>query len=461
MSEIIQYLLRFMVGEHLPDNDEVSRWVGYTSDMTKFTDYKVVIVPSEFFDNAVYGTPKSIPALPLKTIKGVPFLFGTPDIERVGNTTVVHADLVASAYFLLSRYEELLFRDKRDEHGRFPGRQSIPFRAGFITRPVVDEYGKLIRELLNQNGVIVTEPPPSIRKINLTHDVDTPFNCRTWHQVLHHILNGKNPISAIRNKYRPLLADPYYTFPWILQQNKLLQSILGECRCQSILFFKAGGKTKNDKPRYNLKGKDVRALFDLCRELGVTVGLHSSYQAGITPSLIASEKNTLEEAYRSVITHNRHHFLSSREPEDMEYLLLAGITDDYTMGYADVAGFRLSTSLPVRFINPVSKRLTSLILHPLIIMDGTLSEKKYMNLSAEKAEDYCRLLIQNIRDVNGALTLLWHNTTIASASNYHSALYQNFVKWFVENPFEPVKSVPSVCINYEAHPHISTSPCPL
>jgi hypothetical protein len=411
-----------MVGEHL--SGEVSRLVGYTSDVASFADYKVVIVPSDFFNEGVYGTYRTIPGLPLKNIEGVPFLFGTPGVERVRDTIVVHADLVASAYFLLSRYEELLHRDIRDGHGRFPGRKSLPYQAGFIDRPVVDEYGKLIRKWLNMNGVKIDEHKPFIRKINLTHDVDAPFSCRTWRNVARHIVSGRNPVSAIRAKYNSLPCDPFYTFPRMFQQNKILQHSAGENRCRTLLFFKAGGKTKNDKPHYDLYGKDMKTLFELCREQEATIGLHSSYHAGIEPSRILSEKKNLETACGTEVRQNRHHFLSSREPEDMECLEKAGITDDYTMGYADVAGFRLGTSLPVRYIKPATCRLSLLTLHPLTIMDGTLFEPDYMNLTAGEAEEYCMRLIHNTRNVSGELTLLWHNTSfVESNSGYLRELY--------------------------------------
>ena len=423
----IQYIIRFMVGEHI--SDDVSRLVGYTSDVNAFANYKLVIIPSGFFNEGMYGTPATSPPIPLKTIEGVPFLFGTPDIERMGDTIVVHADLIASTFFLLTRYEELLYRDLRDEHGRFPGRVSLPCRAGFIDRPVVDEYGKLIRKWLNQNGVQTNERMPSIRQINLTHDVDAPFLCRTWRNVARQTASGRNFFTVIREKFKPLTTDPNYTFPWILQQNKLLQLAVGEDRCRSLFFFKAGGKTKNDKPRYNLKGKDMRELLNLCCDQRAIVGLHSSYHAGMNPLLITSEKKKLEEAIGTEVKHNRHHFLSSREPEDMEHLEKAGITDDYTMGYADVAGFRLGTSLPVRFINPATRRLTSLTLHPLIIMDGTLDDVRYMNLTAGRAEDYCRRLIQNIRNVSGELTLLWHNTAVVEHKGYMRELYAALIKF--------------------------------
>jgi hypothetical protein len=416
-----------MTGERLAD--DVSRFVGYTADVASFADYKVVIAPSGFFDEETYGTDRTQPALPLRQIEGAPFLFGSPDVERVGDTLVVHADLVASAYFLLTRYEEMLRREVRDEHGRFPGRESLPYRGGFIERPVVDEYGRLIRKWLRENGVQVEEQAPFIRRVHLTHDVDEPFDCRTWRNVARKIASGENPVQAIRDKYKPLTADRNYTFPWMLTQNEMAGRAIGEDRCRSFLFFKSGGNTKQDKPYYDLQGKNIRRLLDLCREYNAIVGLHSSYHAGKDPTRISSEKQKLEASFGEQVTCNRHHFLASREPEDMLSLEEAGIADDYTMGYADVAGFRLGTSSPVRFINPATRRLTSLTLHPLIIMDSTLSEAKYMNLPAGRATEYCLQLVDNVRRGNGELTLLWHNTSAIECRGYLRDLYRKLLNY--------------------------------
>ena len=253
--------------------------------------------------------------------------------------------------------------------------------------------------------------------------MDVPFVGRTWRSVARKILSGDAPIAVIYDKYAPLERNPFYTFPWMLEQNKKLQQIMGNERCRSLLFFRAGGNAKQDRPYYDLRGKEIRSLYSLCKQHEATVGLHSSYRAGTEPHLVLSEKNNLEDAFGQEIKQNRHHFLASREPEDMEYLEAAGITDDYTMGYADVAGFRLGTSLPVRYMNPATRRLSSLKLHPLTIMDSTLSEVKYMNLPHERAEDYCIRIIDHIRNVGGELTLLWHNTSAMEGCGYLRKLY--------------------------------------
>jgi hypothetical protein len=421
MNELISYLVRFLLGEHVPP--ETDSLIAYTSDAAAFRSRKIAIVPSGFFDENVYRTAGSLPALPLRQMDGVPVLFGRPQIERSGDTLVVYADIVASACFLLSRYEEIVRRDVRDVHGRFPGRESLPFRAGFIGRPVVDEYGRLLRKWLVQSGVQVSEPPQAIRHVHLTHDVDAPFACRSWRNVARGLKEGKNIAALLRARFGKPEDDPYYTFPWMLEKDASVREALGEDRCSIHLFLKAKGRARQDRPRYDPRSRDIGRLCRLADLHGGITGLHASYEAGRKPALIAAEKERLEKALRRTVTSNRHHFLASREPEDMAALEKAGITDDFTAGYADTAGFRLGTSRPVRWINASNRTLSNLTLHPLAVMDSTLSESKYMGLSAEEAREYCFRLAEETKRAHGELVLLWHNTSVVEGAGYHRELY--------------------------------------
>lgn len=411
MKAVISYITKFLIGGEKAG--AFGSLVGYTRELREIPKYRVVILPSPFFKDNVYGKPESMPNLPLEEIEGVPLLFGTPQIEWYDETLIVHADIIASAYFLLTRYEEIRKRNERDEHGRFPGKLSLPYRAGFIHRPIVDEYGKLLRGWLRQAHVDVPEPEHKIKKIWLTHDVDAPFYCRTFRNFMREGLKGSGFMQAWKYLNGPLTADPYYTFPWLLEQGNSLKSSIGKERCKSVFFFKSAGSSAQDKPQYKLQSREMRELFALCDIENIKIGLHSSYDAGKLPSLIASELELLEKATQKTIRFNRHHFLASREPEDMDWLERIGITDDFTMGYADVAGFRLGTCRPVLWINPENKRVSSLLLHPLTVMDCSLSEPDYMYLDYEQALYYCQQLAEQVAQVNGELVLLWHNDTVA------------------------------------------------
>ena len=420
MSKIIDYIIQFLIRD-----EHNAHHVGYCNDKTQWSKYKVVIVPSNFFDDDIYGTQKSMPSLPLQEIEGIPLLFGTPKIEKFENTIICHADLIASTYFLISRYEEFINPNtNRDTHGRYIGKQSIPAKANFIHRPIIEEYGELLRNLLEQTGISLPPIPQKINYIYLTHDVDSITNYRRLRGLIGGILRREN-LTTILKSLINIKNDPAYTFPWILRQDNLLST------ATQIYFIKATrNATGFDRPTYNLQGKNFKYLIKeiLKSSPNAIFGLHASYKSGDTPDIIHDEQRLLQYAIENQqVTTARHHYLRSLQPNDMESLIDAHITDDFTMGYADVAGFRLGTCRPVRFINPKTKRLTSLTLHPLTMMDCSLSEPHYMNLNYNEALSYAQTLIKQTQKYNGDLCLLWHNTRFSN-DNYHSQLYSQIIK---------------------------------
>ncbi|MDR2497832.1 MAG: polysaccharide deacetylase family protein [Tannerellaceae bacterium] len=409
MNEIVAYLIRFLAG------DDCASRVAYTADASAFKLYDLVIVPSGFFDDGVYAADSSLPKLPLATWDEIPLLFGRPELRIDGRTTVLYADLIASSYFLLSRYEEMMRPGVRDAHGRFPGRESLPYRAGFMHRPILDEYRRALRKLLGKDDC-----QAGFSGIEITHDIDAPYLYRSPKGFVRSLLDGRGLSRSISGLYGPPDLDPYYTFPRMQAMSRILSG-----NVSYRLFFRAGGRSSFDKPHYDPASNDIRRIAELfAANDDFEAGLHASYDAGRNPSLLEKEKNGLEKALGCPIVCNRHHFLAAREPKDMRWLIRAGIGHDYTMGYADTAGFRLGTARTARWIDPADRKLSDLLLHPLMIMDSSLEEKKYMGLTYEAALAHCRMLIDNAHGLGGTLSLLWHNTSFAEPNDtYLDRLY--------------------------------------
>lgn len=423
MRETIEYIIRFL----LHGNDDLLCRVGYTRDTALFPQYDVVILPSPFFDDEVYGTLQSEPVLPLPTIGDTPILFGSPEIEQVGSTKVVHADLVASAYFLISRYEEYLHPDQhRDAHGRFSGKESLPYRAGFLLRPVLDEYSHLLLTWLSESAT-VSFPSSGYEQIYLTHDIDRIAYYRNPRGFLGGIKRNLSAFPGLKKVLKAPLRlenDPAYTFPWIIKMDRKVKG------AQSVYFVKSAiHQHANDLPSYSLAGKDFKRLFSLLKTNNVRFGLHTSYYAGEHPEIISQEKEQLERSLNLPISFNRWHFLRSLQPADFNALISAGVSDDFTLGYADTVGFRLGTSRCVRWIDPKSRKVTSLRLHPLVAMDCSLSNSYYMNLTEDEAKKTLLSLLSQIRKHHGEVVLLWHNTVFSSVEGgYHPSLYQTIIE---------------------------------
>ena len=384
------------------------------------------IAPSGFFGSG-YGTSDSLTLNPLYCIEGVPLLFGAPSVERMGNALVVKADIVASAYFLLTRYEEWVRRDVRDEHGRFPGRESLPFRAGFLHRPIVDEYAELLRKWARQVGIEL--PVPKRRfSVLLTHDVDS-LGLRGPLQAARSIaggLLGQRPLRQALSSAAArigLLRHPDDNLNDVIQLDRQLTERFPTDRCRALYFFMAGGKSPQDG-NYRLgEARIINGLREVSAS-GAGVGLHASYEAGTNPAKVAIERQALEDVAGLPIEKNRHHCLNWREPEHGAAIAEAGINWDSTLGYADVAGFRLGVCRPVPLFDPIRQCLLGIEEHPLIVMDCTLDWAKYMNLGEEAAFDQVRRLADATFQHQGEFVILWHNTVLATTDrSYHKRLY--------------------------------------
>ncbi|WP_233552248.1 hypothetical protein [Parabacteroides sp. AF48-14] len=84
MRDFIKYIIKFLIGGERAGT--LSSLVGYTSDPNKFSHYRVVIIPSPFFRDEVYGTAESMPGLPLNEIEVFPYY----SVPQRWNGTAIH-----------------------------------------------------------------------------------------------------------------------------------------------------------------------------------------------------------------------------------------------------------------------------------------------------------------------------------------------------------------------------------
>jgi hypothetical protein len=265
--------------------------------------------------------------------------------------------------------------------------------------------------------------------VALTHDVDQPcLHRRPWRAGLQ-ALAGRRPRRTASGAFLQglgLKRDPYDTFDWMIERDGRLCSA-GRPPARVVYFFMANGPHALDRT-YDLRGAHARRVVRTVLESGAEVGLHASYGAGLDPERIAGERKLLEEVAGVPVRSSRHHYLGLREAADARYLGPAGIEHDYTLGYTDVAGFRLGVCRPVPLFDPTSRTRLGVTEHPLIVMDCTLDWESNMGLSEEEAFRECRRLAEQTRRHQGELVLLWHNTAFArETEGYHRTLYESWI----------------------------------
>ena len=141
-----------------------------------------LIVKDVFFKHAEKNwlSSETLPNKPLKSLskrlfegKPLPILYGDGDfLIKNGSISYLNLDVFGSSYFMLSRYEELITKE-RDNHNRFPAYLSIAKQNGFLDRPLIDEYIIVLKKIL-----LLVWPNLKFKKDNfkmfLSHDVDEP-----------------------------------------------------------------------------------------------------------------------------------------------------------------------------------------------------------------------------------------------------------------------------------------------
>ena len=379
LTDMISYILTWLCY----GDSELAKRVAYSDDEKELETHDVLIVPNGKLGNTIV----------------LPDMSNAKVEQPSKGKAIIRTDIVYNTFFFVSRAEET-FNTERDAHDRFTAHFSLLGQANRLQIPLLDEYARLLLKLLN-----APLPAPGFHRIYLTHDIDSITQYRHIRGAIGGIRRGEK--KAVWEAIKDIRKDPLYTFPWMMRQDAKVKG------AQPIYFVKQTSGRGFDYPQYPLNGKDFK---DLRRQLvasGAHLGVHGSYY-NILP------KHPISTLYRT-------HYLRS-SLRHMREVLKAGYTDDFTMGFADEAGFRLQTSRAIRWIDPSSMKVTNLTLHPLTVMDCTLSNENYMNLTEEEAYFICERLIEKVRMHHGDLCLLWHNSRFNDGS-YHRSLYSQIINY--------------------------------
>ena len=126
---------------------------------------------------------------------------------------------------------------------------------------------------------------------------------------------------------------------------------------------------------------------------------------------LAVEIKRLEDIQKREVSFSRQHFLQLSLPKTYKRLIEAGITNDFTMGYASALGFRASIASPFTFYSLDTEQILPITIHPFAIIDDTLNFN--MKLSADEVIGKISSIIEEVKQVKGTLISIWHNDTFS------------------------------------------------
>jgi hypothetical protein len=105
----------------------------------------------------------------------------------------------------------------------------------------------------------------------------------------------------------------------------------------------------------------------------------------------------------------RFHYLRMRWHEVVGRLDRLGIAYDTTLGFSDRPGPRAGFSFPFTPWNVETGQPAGFLELPLLLMDATLAERRYMDLSARAARKEIDQVLDRLAEVGGGAAVLWHN----------------------------------------------------
>jgi hypothetical protein len=144
-------------------------------------------------------------------------------------------------------------------------------------------------------------------------------------------------------------------------------------------------------------------------QLGLEVGLHASYSCLADEGLIAAERAELARLLGGPVAGNRHHYLRLPWHEGIRALDRLGFAYDSTLGHAERPGPRAGLSFPFHPWDVTAGAPLRILELPLVLMDATLAEERYLGLSPESAWPEVERLLDHLHDVGGCASVLWHN----------------------------------------------------
>lgn len=321
-------------------------------------------------------------------------------------------DPLASVFYILSRMEEYTSEEK-DSFGRFQGNKSILFYHGWHEKAMCDRWSLDFCRFLKD--VLGIKWRPKLERIESipTFDIDNAFAFqhknffRTQLGTLKdHYLKRQRRISDRKKVLAGEMKDPYDTFDFMQSIAQMGQKI--------HIFWLLGDYGQYDKnlPHFHPVQRNLIKRMSQVTEIGI----HASFASNENEAQLGVEIERLRDITELPITRNRQHFLMLDLPYSYQSMIRQGITDDFSMGYADIVGFRAGTARVFPWFDLHQNDTTSLLIHPFAYMDGTLNE--YLKLSTDEAKLKIESLFQEVCQFGGQFSYIWHNETIGDYAHW-------------------------------------------
>ena len=386
--------------------DSITEFESYSEEKINYSDKRI---HDEFFVKSVTLLSEDFlknTEITVTEKDGLKVLFPSSEPCDVG------FDIFSSVFYMLSRYEEYL-PFIPDKHGRFKGTESFAYRNNFLRLPVADIWINHFKNRLQKKFPRLKFKPSHFKTI-VTYDIDVAYKY-IGRSVTRIIATTAKDLLRLdfRNIYRRFQTlykdkkDPWDTYDY-------LKESIESNHLDSIFFFLLSDKSKHDR-NLDFKNPAIKELVNKIK-LFSEIGIHPSYKTSLFPGKISTEKKRLEDLSGKNIYKSRQHFLKFDLPATYNALIEAGITEDYSMAFSALPGFRAGTSKSFYFYDLKNEKQTNLKIFPVTLMEDTFMNLKYAH-PEESLRDMFNLM-EAVKNVDGTFISIWHNHTISETSEY-------------------------------------------
>ncbi len=366
----------------------------------------------------------------------LPVLFGTPSFEESDRHIHLGVDIFGAAFFMLSRYEEI-GGDRHDARGRFPAKESLAYRQGFLLRPIIDEYVEVLFAAMQRLWPGLQRKARQFT-ITPTHDVDIPYLGVHLHSArlllkrcAGDLLKRHSTVLAartVRSYWRARLAvnkdssragfagDPYDVFDWFMSQSE-------QAGRQSRFYFMTDHELHHPYGgNYDIDALHIGALIRDIAVRGHEIGIHPTSESYHDRTALLGQSARFRRAVAANGVEQdawggRHHYLRWRAEMTPRFWHDAGLAYDSTLGYAEHVGFRCGTCHAFPLWGHGNRTRLDVFERPLIVMECSLLDSGYMGLETSQAAAIVQELQRAVRTVQGDFVFLWHNSALLTPSD--------------------------------------------
>lgn len=416
-SPEIKYTFEVLLGEFLGISHHFILSESNQNFILTFNSGKSIFIQNSFFhrypEPQGYLVQEALPKDPTNWsdvslgMECLPILYGTTMLHENENELNLEADIIASSFFMLSRWEEII-DPITDEHDRSTADQSIAFKYNFLHRPIVNEYADLLWNILKRAGYPGDRKKHTYKAV-VTHDLDQPYQWPDWWTSCKHLAGDLIVRNDLKLAFKNLVS--LYNTKFLGKQDPFdhLQYLLDLANEEGYQAFFNIIVSKRSRHDFSLSLKDPRlkSILHRIESNGHVIGYHPGYTVYKDVDVFKKELDQLQTVVKQKIVSGRQHYLRFKVPYTWRLWDQAGLEWESSLGYTKVPGFRCGTCYTYTVFDSIARKKLTVKEKPLILMDATLVYYlKHWEPSVLLA------LKQSCKKHGGEWVTIWHNDLV-------------------------------------------------